>query len=179
MNETINTPPLERLANLGGPININLDTLNDGGWKWEYPLPKPYNQGSQPYTQPYNPYPLQPPPITDINKLHEEVKELVGKVYDLEQFRHMQEAHNYRTTQFEKVMGEMFSYEEKHNYLLTIGYSLNESGYYIKVDEVNRQVQQEWRSLDELFNKEMMIKFKNLLLAKQPLKLNLLVNDKV
>lgn len=97
--------------------------------------------------------------------------------YEKDAMKYIQDMIKPKTSPFEEIINAIFSQTEKEQFLIDAGYILewdNQDGSYdIKRKLNDGSIKTITTPLNELFLKEITVKFKNLLLAKQVLKLKL------
>jgi hypothetical protein len=172
---TNKVPPLAQMS-----IASNVGLVGDpNSWQWEVPIQQDpyywdqYAKQKQPYANPlvpdqgYKQYPWDQNPLGQ--------KKPYQDAFDqealLKQLAGLQKA---KKSAFEEIIDVLFTTTEKEQMLIDMGYELeHKEGLIIRRKLADGTYKTITNSLDDLFLKEVTIKFKNLLLAKASLKLRI------
>lgn len=161
MTSTYHMTPAQIEEQFGIKVNNQYTVPGGTGGEFKYNQPYIINQPS-PYQNPY-----------DIEKFQKKITPQSTEEFKFSLLEYMKR----KKSAFEEILDMLFTTAEKEQFLIDIGYffendPLNNAAI-IKRKLSTGEVKTVTNSLDDLFLKEITVKFKNLLLAKATLKLKL------
>jgi hypothetical protein len=176
------TPPLaEMKLNPGSVSYSGIDPLNGqfvvgdfpnqlaDGWKYDFP----YKQ--QPYIAPQDPWQNPGPFGPDPYKKYGPPPKRNQDVFDQEELMRQLAGLKVKKSAFEELIDQLFTTSEKEQVLIDMGYEFAQIDNKTVITRklADGTIKTITNSLDDLFLKEITVKFKNLLMAKASLKLKL------
>jgi len=144
--------------------------LNDSGWQWQQPVNPLVDPGK------YKQYPWEQDPYKKYGSSPSKSQDVFDKDELLKQLARLQ---NPKKSAFEELIDELFTNADKEQVLIDMGYEfqLKDEGHSKKVVITRKLSDGTYKTitntLDDLFLKEITVKFKNLLMAKASLKLKI------
>lgn len=164
--DTLKSQALSNVSNLNQVGTAKMDLLNQ------------YMTGIDPYKDAYINTPMQPfQPMWEHQPYDQGLKASPNRKLETQDMaRYLQEYLKPKKSEFEVLLDAMFDTSEKEQFLITLGFEFyHENGE----DWIKREVAgftekaRKSDSFDKIFLREMTIKFKNLLISKNSLKLKI------